>query len=106
MRLDRVGPGGVARYEAQPVGKAIWTNFGGLGASTAAATGAEAGLVAAGVTGGPVTVAALGVGFGTAAAWSYFQENDMRDLYRDLGGDGIDNPNDNSDEYRKGRFGR
>lgn len=90
----------------KPVGKAIWTNFGGLGASTAAATGAEAGLVAAGVTGGPVTVAALGVGFGTATAWSYFQENDMRDLYRDLGGDGIDNPNDNSDEYRKGRFGR
>jgi uncharacterized protein YukE len=91
---------GIDIANGKPVGKAIWANFGGLAASTGAAS-----LVAAGAAGGGVTVAGLGVGFTVATAWGYFQENDLRDLYRDLGGDGIDGPNDNSDEYRKGRFG-
>ncbi|GAA2784931.1 hypothetical protein [Saccharopolyspora taberi] len=90
----------------KPVGKAIAVNFGALGASTAAGAGASALMAGAGAAGAPVTLTGLGVGFAAATAWTYFQENDLRDLYRDLGGDGIDSPDDNSDEYRKGRFGR
>lgn len=90
----------------KPIGKSIWVNFGGLGASTAVSTGAEAVAAAAGATGGPVTAIGLGAGFAAATAWSYFQDNDLHDLYRDLSGDHIDSPNDNSDEYRKARFGR
>lgn len=89
----------------KPIGKSLSVNFGGLGAGVAASSATEVGLVAAGASGGPVTAAGLGVGFAATTAWGYFQDNSLRDFYRDLGGDGIDSPYDNSDEHRKARFG-
>lgn len=91
--------------EGKPIGKSVWTNFGALGVATGAGTAAEAAATAAGASGGPITATGLGVGFLASTAWSYFQENDLQDLYRDLDGDHIDNPNDKSDEYRKARYG-
>ncbi|QGK72059.1 hypothetical protein GIY23_05000 [Allosaccharopolyspora coralli] len=92
----------------KPVAKSVWTNFGGLafsvGASSVATAAASGGVGAA--AGGPITALGLGVGFTAATAWTYFQDHDFRDLYRDLGGDGGNSPDDYTDERRKARFGR
>lgn len=92
----------------EPVKKSIRTNLGGLAAGTAASTGYSAAVTQGGllsVGGATVSVGSLGVGFAATTAFTYFQDHDMRDLYRDLSDDGGNSPTDNSDEYRKARFG-
>lgn len=93
--------------DGKPVGKSIWANFGGLAFSTTVSSVAVAGAGGAvgAATTSPVTVAGLGVGFAASATWTYFQDHDLRDLYRDLGGDGGNSPADQSDEQRKARYG-
>lgn len=92
----------------KPVAKSVWANFGGLAAGTAASTASAGGMTGGGllsIGGASVTVGSLGVGFAATTAFNYFQDHDLRDLYRDLGGDGGDRPDDKSDEYRKARHG-
>ncbi|MHA6802800.1 hypothetical protein [Salinifilum ghardaiensis] len=93
----------------EPIGKSVRVNMGGYAIGTAggsAATWAATSGGALSVASAPVTALGLGVGFATATAYTYFQDHDLRDLGRDLGGDRGDGPNDNTDEYRKARIGR
>lgn len=92
----------------KPIGKSIWTNFGGFAAGTAASSGFSAAATRGGflsVAESPITVSSLGVGFLGTTAFNYFQDHDLRDLYRDLSDDGGNSANDQSDEYRKARYG-
>ena len=94
--------------DGEPVAKSVWANFGGLAAGTAASTGSAAALTGGGllsVGSAPITVTTLGIGFAGTTAFNYFQDHDLRDLYRDLSDDGGDRPDDKSDEYRKARHG-
>lgn len=95
-------------WDGKPVAKSVWANFGGLAAGTGASTGSAAALTGGGllsIGSAPVTVTTLGIGFAGATAFNYFQDHDLRDLYRDLADDGGDRPDDKSDEYRKARHG-
>ena len=96
---------GIDIKQGKPILKSVWTNFSSLGVSTAASSATETGMMAAGASGGPVTAAGLGVGFAAATGWSYFQDNDLQDAYRDLGGGDIDTPDNHSNAQRKARFG-
>lgn len=92
----------------EPIWKSVRVNMGGYVAGTAggsAATWAATGGGALSVASAPVTALGLGVGFATTTVYTYFQDHDLRDLGRDLGGDRGDSPSDNTDEYRKARFG-
>ena len=92
----------------KPLAKSAWVNFGGLTAGTAASSGFSAAATQGGllsVASAPITLASLGVGFTATSAFNYFQDHDMRDLYRDLSDDGGNSATDNSDEYRKARYG-
>ena len=95
-------------WNGKPVAKSVWANFGGLAAGTAASTGSAAALTGGGLLSAgsaPITVTTLGIGFAGTTAFNYFQDHDLRDLYRDLSDDGGDRPDDKSDEYRKARHG-
>ncbi|CAM00079.1 hypothetical protein SACE_0738 [Saccharopolyspora erythraea NRRL 2338] len=93
--------------QGKPVAKDIWANFGGLGFSTAVSSAAVAGSGGAvgAATTAPITALGPGVGFADSATWTYFQDHDLRDLYRDMGGDGGNSPADQTDEHRKARHG-
>ena len=94
--------------EWQTGSKVCLGDSGGLAPGTGAST-ASAGAITGGgllsVGSAPITVTTLGIGFAATSAFNYFQDHDLRDLYRDLEGDGGDRPDDESDEYRKARHG-
>lgn len=106
--LTAVGFTATDIMNGEPIGKSVRVNMGGFVVGTAAgsaATWTGTGGGALSVASAPVTGLGLGVGFAATTAYTYFQDHDLRDLGRDLGGDRGDSPNDNSDEHRKARFG-
>lgn len=60
--------------------KAVATNVGSTAAATGVSVGAEVGLVALGVAGGPATVAALGAGIVVSTGVSWFMDNHWDDV--------------------------
>lgn len=60
--------------------KAVASNWGGMAASTGAYVGAEAGLVALGVAGGPATLVGIGAGIAVSAGVSWFVDNHWDDV--------------------------
>lgn len=66
--------------EGTPWDKSVASNVGGTVASTGAYVGAEAGLVALGVAGGPATLVGIGAGIAVSAGVSWFVDNHWDDV--------------------------
>lgn len=91
-------------FDGKPAGKTLATNYASWGFGALTGGGAALGLSAAGLSGGPVTLAGVGIGIGASTAYGYFQDNTMEDFQHDsqeVGKEALERHADSQEQMRR-----